>query len=59
MQNERHSVNDPEQVRVVMAEICEQITMKCLCIEVCELCPLNDAEWENIDKMRDLFDKYL
>ena len=52
-------MNDPEQVRVVMAEICEQITMKCLCIEVCELCPLNDAEWDNIDKMRDLFDKEL
>ena len=52
-------MNDPEKVRVVMDEVCDKMAIICLCREICETCPLSSAKWENINNMRDLFDKEL
>jgi hypothetical protein len=52
-------MNNPEKVRVVMDELCEEMATSCLCIEVCELCPLSTIERETISRITKMFDNEL
>ena len=52
-------MNNPDKVRVVMDELCEEMCISCLCIEVCELCPLSTVERETIDRITTMFDNEL
>lgn len=51
--------NNPEKVRVVMDELCEEMCTSCLCIEVCELCPHNTQNQETVDRMVTMFNNEL
>ena len=52
-------MNNPDNVSIIMDEICEEMCMKSLCIEVCDKCPLRTTDYSSIRKMTDLFDSIL
>ena len=52
-------MNNPELVRVAMAEICDMMSNKNMCIELCWNCPLNDANPFKVNLMTEMLDKEL
>jgi hypothetical protein len=52
-------MNDPEKVRVVMDEFCEEMTSTMRCDEVCELCPLDTNNHDTIDRITEMFNNEL
>ena len=53
---------DPDKVKVVMDELCEEMCIKDLCIETndnCKRCPLNATESETVDRIEDFLNEEL
>jgi len=52
-------MNDPDKVRVVMDELCEEMMAVMRCDEVCELCPLDGRNQDTIERITVMFNNEL